>query len=128
MCSSDLLLGHGIASRSHGTTALVAQNNDQRHAENARTIFDGAHGGGVNHIAGIAGNEDFTDIQTTENSVRITMTLTTPGCGMAREIALNAKHTVIRDTQCDDVLVTVTFDPPWDRSRISDEGKKILGL
>lgn len=68
------------------------------------------------------------DIQTEENQVRITMTLTTPGCGMAREIALDAKHTVMKETGCDDVLVTVTFDPPWDQSRISEEGRKILGL
>lgn len=68
------------------------------------------------------------DIQTTDSSVRITMTLTTPGCGMAREIAINAKQTVIKDTGCDDVLVTVTFDPPWTKDRISEEGKKTLGL
>lgn len=68
------------------------------------------------------------DIQTEENKVHITMTLTTPGCGMARQIALNAKHTVMEKTNCDDVLVTVTFDPPWDQSRISPEGRKAMGL
>lgn len=68
------------------------------------------------------------DIQTTDTSVRITMTLTTPGCGMAREIAINAKQTVMKATHCDDVLVTVTFDPPWTKERISEEGRKKLGL
>ena len=65
-------------------------------------------------------------VDATEDSVKITMTLTTPGCGMAREIALNAKHTVIEKTGCEDTLVTVTFDPPWDASRITEEGRKRL--
>lgn len=68
------------------------------------------------------------DIQTTDSTVRITMTLTTPGCGMAREIAINAKQTVMQTTGCNDVLVTVTFDPPWTKDLISEEGKKSLGL
>ena len=67
------------------------------------------------------------NIEASEDNVRITMTLTTPGCMMAREIALNAKHTVMEKTNCDDVLVTVTFDPPWDRSKVTEEGKKTLG-
>lgn len=67
-------------------------------------------------------------IEADENKVRITMTLTTPGCGMGREIALGAKHSVMEKTHCEDVLVTVTFDPPWDKSRITAEGKKALGI
>ena len=67
-------------------------------------------------------------IDAQENAVRITMTLTTPGCGMAREIALNAKRSVIEQTGCQDVLVTVTFEPAWTPERISAEGKKILGM
>lgn len=68
------------------------------------------------------------NIEADENKVRITMTLTTPGCGMGRQIALNAKQSVIEKTGCADVLVTVTFDPPWDRSKVTEEGRRILGL
>jgi metal-sulfur cluster biosynthetic enzyme len=68
------------------------------------------------------------DIKAEADTVRITMTLTTPGCGMARQIALNAKQAVIDQTHCDDVLVTVTFDPPWDQSRITPEGRKAMGI
>ena len=63
-----------------------------------------------------------------DDKVRITMTLTTPGCGMARQIALNAKQSVIDQTKCSDVLVTVTFDPPWDQSKVSPAGRKAMGL
>lgn len=68
------------------------------------------------------------NIEATDTKVRITMTLTTPGCGMAREIALNAKRSVIDQTKCEDVLVTVTFDPPWDQTRITEDGRKTLGM
>src|SRR5687768_16706824 len=67
-------------------------------------------------------------IEAAPDKVRITMTLTTPGCGMARQIALNAKHSIMEQTKCEDVLVTVTFDPPWDQSKISEEGRKALGM
>jgi|SRR3989338_11111399 len=67
------------------------------------------------------------NIEADADKVRITMTLTTPGCGMARQIALNAKQSVIEQTNCKDVLVTVTFDPPWDQSKITEEGRRILG-
>lgn len=68
------------------------------------------------------------DVDAQDSAVRITMTLTTPGCGMGRQIALNAKHAVMEQTKCDDVLVTVTFDPPWDQSKITPEGRKAMGL
>lgn len=68
------------------------------------------------------------NIEADADKVRITMTLTTPGCGMARQIALNAKQSVIDNTKCDDVLVTVTFDPPWDQSKITPAGRVAMGL
>lgn len=68
------------------------------------------------------------NIEAQPDKVRITMTLTTPGCGMGRQIALNAKQSVMEQTQCEDVLVTVTFDPPWDQSKITPEGKKAMGM
>jgi len=68
------------------------------------------------------------NVEADADKVRITMTLTTPGCGMGRQIALNAKHSVIEKTKCEDVLVTVTFDPPWDQTKITPDGRKAMGL
>ena len=68
------------------------------------------------------------NVEADDEKVRITMSLTTPGCGMARQIALNAKHSVIDMTGCEDVLVTVTFDPPWDQSLITADGRRALGM
>lgn len=63
-----------------------------------------------------------------ENKVHITMTLTTPGCGMARNIALDAKAKAKAIPGVQDAVVTVVWEPPWDPSRMSPEAKAKLGV
>lgn len=68
------------------------------------------------------------DIQVSpEDEVLVTMTLTTPGCGMAQNIALQAKAKAMAVPGVKDAKVTVVWEPPWDPSRMSDEAKKKLG-
>lgn len=62
-----------------------------------------------------------------QNKVHVTMTLTTPGCGMARDIALDAKDKVKAVPGVQDATVTVVWEPPWDPSRMSPEAKAKLG-
>lgn len=63
-----------------------------------------------------------------EYSVSINMTLTSPGCGMGPVIAADAKERVLTIPKVADVNVEVVFDPPWDRSMMSEEAKLELGL
>ena len=63
-----------------------------------------------------------------EDKVKITMTLTSPGCGMAHQIAMNAKQQVLQVQGVKEASVTVVWDPPWDPSRMSEEAKKKLGM
>ena len=65
---------------------------------------------------------------TPEDEVRVTMTLTTPGCGMAQNIALQAKAKAMSVPGVKDAKVTVVWEPPWDPSKMSDEAKKKLGM
>ena len=68
------------------------------------------------------------DIQVSaENEVVVTMTLTTPGCGMAHQIATQAKTRALAVPGVKDAKVTVVWEPRWDPSRMSDEAKKKLG-
>jgi len=60
--------------------------------------------------------------------VTIRMTLTAPGCGMGPIIAAEAKSRVAVIPQIKDVEMNIVFDPPWDRSRLSDAAKLALGL
>jgi FeS assembly SUF system protein len=63
-----------------------------------------------------------------DRNVTVTMTLTAPGCPVAGEMpgwVENAVNTVagIKSTK-----VTMTFDPPWDMGRMSDEARLALNM
>lgn len=60
--------------------------------------------------------------------VRVTMTLTTPGCGMAQQIALSAKQSVLKVPGVSQASVTVVWEPKWDSSRMSPAARKQLGM
>lgn len=63
-----------------------------------------------------------------EQVAHITMTLTAPSCPMAEELVEEVRYKVagIRGVkECD---LKLTFDPPWDRSMLTDEAKLELGL
>lgn len=60
--------------------------------------------------------------------VEVVMTLTAPGCGMG-PVLLGEVEEKIRQIQgVTNVKVDLVFDPPWDRSKMSDEAKLQLGL
>ena len=63
-----------------------------------------------------------------EEVVHVTMTLTTPGCGMAQQIAFQAKDKAKSVPGVKDAKVTVVWEPPWDPSKMSDEARKKLGM
>jgi len=60
--------------------------------------------------------------------VNVAMTLTAPGCGMGPAIAEDAKNKVLLAPGVTEADVRLTWDPPWNQSMISEEGKMKLGL
>lgn len=63
-----------------------------------------------------------------DRKVDIDMTLTAPGCPVAGDMpgwVENAARTV---EGVEDVEVRLTFDPPWDPSRMSDEARLALNM
>ncbi|OGT38033.1 MAG: putative Fe-S cluster assembly protein SufT [Gammaproteobacteria bacterium RIFCSPHIGHO2_12_FULL_37_14] len=60
--------------------------------------------------------------------IEITMTLTAPGCGMGPILANEVEEKIRQISDVVEVKVDVVFDPPWDRSRVSDAAKLQLGL
>lgn len=68
------------------------------------------------------------DIQIEEPNVIITMSLTTPGCGMAQQMAEDIKSKVTSLKGVEETTVDVTFDPPWNPEMMSDEAKEKLGF
>ena len=60
--------------------------------------------------------------------VDVAMTLTAPGCGMGPAIAEDAKGKVLLVPGVASADVRITWEPPWNQSMISEEGKMKLGL
>jgi len=60
--------------------------------------------------------------------VTIDMTLTAPGCPVAGEMPQWVENAVNAVPGVSGVKVAMTFDPPWDQSRMSDEAHVALDM
>jgi probable FeS assembly SUF system protein SufT len=62
------------------------------------------------------------------NHVDVKMTLTAPGCGMGPSIAADAKSKILSVPGVTDADVQLVWDPPWNQSMISADGRAKLGM
>lgn len=60
--------------------------------------------------------------------VNVAMTLTAPGCGMGPAIAEDARAKISLVPGVTSADVRITWEPAWNQSMISEEGKMKLGL
>ena len=70
------------------------------------------------------------NMSTTENNktdVKITMSLTTPGCTMGQHMADDIKNKVKALEEINNIEVNVTFDPPWTPEMMTDYAREKLG-
>lgn len=63
-----------------------------------------------------------------DRAVTVDMTLTTPNCPAAVELPGMVENAVSSVQGVGPVKVNVTFDPPWDQSRMSEEARLALNL
>ena len=63
-----------------------------------------------------------------DRTVAITMTLTAPGCPVAGEMPKWVENAVNAVPGVSNTTVTMTFDPAWDMSRMSDEARLALNM
>jgi len=61
-------------------------------------------------------------------NVAVDMTLTSPGCPVAGEMPGWVENAVGSVAGVGQVTVKLTFDPHWDKDRMSDEAKLLLGM
>ena len=73
---------------------------------------------------GLIYNVDIDD----ERNVAIEMTLTAPGCPVAGEMPTWVENAVSTVPGVKSAKATITFDPPWDQSRMSDEARVALDM
>lgn len=62
-----------------------------------------------------------------KKSVKVRMTLTTPGCPLAPVIDQMIKK-ALAGLETEKVEVELVWDPPWSVKRMSEEGKLQLGM
>lgn len=63
-----------------------------------------------------------------DRMVAIDMTLTAPGCPVAGEMPVWVENAVNTVPGIIGTKVTLTFDPPWDQSRMSEEARIAVGM
>lgn len=57
----------------------------------------------------------------------VEMTLTSPACPVAESLVEQVKYVTLSVDEIDEANVNLVFDPPWDMSMISEEGREIMG-
>ncbi|MBN1131903.1 MAG: DUF59 domain-containing protein [Bacteroidales bacterium] len=68
-------------------------------------------------------------IDVTDNGeANITMTLTAPNCPVADMLLMDVENSVGTVEGIKKVIINLVFDPPWDKSMLSDEAKLELGF
>lgn len=65
---------------------------------------------------------------TPEGTANVRMTLTAPNCPMADQLLQQVHDDVLKVKGVEKVDVTLTFDPPWDRSMMTEEALLELGM
>ena len=68
------------------------------------------------------------DVSVKENDVSVKMTLTTPNCPVAESLPKEVKDSIMNIEGVDKVDLDLVWDPPWDKSMMSEAAKLELNL
>ena len=68
------------------------------------------------------------EVDINNGDVDVKMTLSAAGCGMGPYIAQQAEWAISELDEVEDVNVDIVFEPPWDPEKITEDGKKLLGI
>ena len=68
------------------------------------------------------------DVEVDGGTVRVTYTLTSPGCPIGPQVSEQIEEFVSELDEVDAVRSTLTFDPAWSPERMSDDAKFALGF
>ena len=63
-----------------------------------------------------------------ENLVKVKMTLTTPNCPVAESLPKEVKESIMEIDGVDKVDLDLVWEPPWDKSMMSEAAKLELNL
>lgn len=67
-------------------------------------------------------------LQEEQKRAVIRMTLTTPNCPEAESLPVMVKRSVEHLREIDECEVVLVWSPPWDKSKMSEDAKLLLGI
>jgi metal-sulfur cluster biosynthetic enzyme len=67
------------------------------------------------------------DVSIDGDKVAVKMTTTASGCPVGNYMVAQAKRAIGRVEGVKEVEVELVYDPPWQESMISEEGRRMLG-
>ena len=68
------------------------------------------------------------DVSINEKNVKVKMTLTTPNCPVAESLPKEVKDSIMNIDEVDKVDLDLVWEPPWDKSMMSESAKLELNL
>ncbi len=68
------------------------------------------------------------DISIKDKDVRVKMTLTTPNCPVAESLPKEVKNSIMEIKEVEKVDLDLVWDPPWNKSMMSEAAKLELNL
>lgn len=68
------------------------------------------------------------DVRIDQKKATLDMTLTSPHCPVAETLPMQVKKTVEEISELDEVEVKIVWEPPWDKTKMSEAARLELGL
>ena len=68
------------------------------------------------------------NIDVNKSNVKVKMTLTTPNCPVAESLPKEVKDSIMEIKEVSKVDLDLVWDPPWDKSMMSEAAKLELNL
>jgi len=68
------------------------------------------------------------DVSIIEKNVKVKMTLTTPNCPVAESLPKEVKESIMEIDGVEKVDLDLVWEPPWDKSMMSESAKLELNL
>ena len=68
------------------------------------------------------------DVSIEDNNVKVKMTLTSPNCPVAESLPKEVKDSILEIKEVNKVELDLVWDPPWDKSMMSEAAKLELNI
>ena len=68
------------------------------------------------------------DVRIDQKKATLDMTLTSPHCPVAETLPMEVKRSVEQISELEEVEVKIVWEPPWDKTKMSEAARLELGL